>query len=56
MVLDVPVVRDFANVFPEDVPGVPLVRQVEFRYNLILDASLITKVFYCLTPLEMHVR
>ncbi|GKF91652.1 putative reverse transcriptase domain-containing protein, partial [Tanacetum coccineum] len=28
---DVPVVRDFPEVFPEDLPGLPLTRQVEFH-------------------------
>ncbi|GJR92243.1 reverse transcriptase domain-containing protein [Tanacetum coccineum] len=27
---DVPIVRDFPEVFPEDLPGLPLTRQVEF--------------------------
>ncbi|GJY59407.1 hypothetical protein Tco_0459299 [Tanacetum coccineum] len=27
---DVPIVCDFSEVFPEDLPGVPLTRQVEF--------------------------
>jgi hypothetical protein len=32
---DVPVVADFADVFPEDLPGLPPARQVEFQINLI---------------------
>ncbi|GKF73519.1 hypothetical protein Tco_0219851 [Tanacetum coccineum] len=28
---DVPVVRDFSEVFPEDLPGLPPTRQVEFH-------------------------
>nr|GFB00345.1 putative reverse transcriptase domain-containing protein [Tanacetum cinerariifolium] len=32
---DVPVVRDFPEVFPEDLPGLPPPRQVEFRIDLI---------------------
>ncbi|GJR89655.1 putative reverse transcriptase domain-containing protein [Tanacetum coccineum] len=31
---DVPIVRDFPNVFPEDLPGLPLARQVEFQIDL----------------------
>ncbi|GJW54602.1 putative reverse transcriptase domain-containing protein [Tanacetum coccineum] len=27
---DIPVVREFSEVFPEDLPGLPPVRQVEF--------------------------
>ncbi|GKF95874.1 hypothetical protein Tco_0288609 [Tanacetum coccineum] len=32
---DVPIVRDFPEVFPEDLPGIPLTRQVEIQIDLI---------------------
>lgn len=32
---DVPIVREFPDVFPEDFSGVPLERQVEFQIDLI---------------------
>nr|GFA01788.1 putative reverse transcriptase domain-containing protein [Tanacetum cinerariifolium] len=31
---DVPVVREFPEVFPKDLPGIPPTRQVEFRIDL----------------------
>ncbi|GKE85458.1 hypothetical protein Tco_1559200 [Tanacetum coccineum] len=31
---DIPVVREFPEVFPEDLPGLPPVRQVEFQIDL----------------------
>ncbi|GJY26908.1 putative reverse transcriptase domain-containing protein [Tanacetum coccineum] len=36
---DVPIVRDFPDVFPEDLPGLPPTRQVEFQINLIPGAE-----------------
>ncbi|GKF22228.1 hypothetical protein Tco_0074550 [Tanacetum coccineum] len=30
---DVPIVKDFPNVFPEDLPGLPQTRQVEFQID-----------------------
>ncbi|GJZ92952.1 putative reverse transcriptase domain-containing protein [Tanacetum coccineum] len=36
---DIPVVREFPKVFPEDLPGLPLVLQVEFQIDLILGAA-----------------
>ncbi|GKE29293.1 putative reverse transcriptase domain-containing protein, partial [Tanacetum coccineum] len=36
---DVPVVREFPEVFPEDLPGLPPVRQVEFQIDLIPRAA-----------------
>ncbi|GJZ56899.1 putative reverse transcriptase domain-containing protein [Tanacetum coccineum] len=32
---DVPIVRDFPEVFPEDLPGIPPARQVEFQIDLV---------------------
>ncbi|GJW49856.1 putative reverse transcriptase domain-containing protein [Tanacetum coccineum] len=36
---DVPIVRDFPEVFPEDFPGLPPTRQVEFQIDLIPGAA-----------------
>ncbi|GJZ48825.1 putative reverse transcriptase domain-containing protein [Tanacetum coccineum] len=36
---DIPVVKEFPKVFPEDLPGLPPVRQVEFQIDLIPGAT-----------------
>ncbi|GJV53504.1 putative reverse transcriptase domain-containing protein [Tanacetum coccineum] len=36
---DVPIVRDFPRVFPEDLPGLPPTRQVEFQIDLVPGAA-----------------
>ena len=36
---DIPIVRDFSEVFPEDLPGLPPPRQVEFRIDLTPGAA-----------------
>ncbi|GKB62908.1 putative ribonuclease H-like domain-containing protein, partial [Tanacetum coccineum] len=36
---DIPIVRDFPDVFSEDLPGLPPTRQVEFQIDLILGAA-----------------
>ncbi|GJV49272.1 putative reverse transcriptase domain-containing protein [Tanacetum coccineum] len=36
---DVPIVQHFPDVFPEDLPGLPLTRQVEFQIDLIPGAA-----------------
>ena len=53
-VKDIPVVRDFPDVFPEDLPGVPPVRQVEFRIDLIPGAAPVARSPYRLAPSEMQ--
>ncbi|GJZ81527.1 reverse transcriptase domain-containing protein [Tanacetum coccineum] len=36
---DIPMVREFPEVFPKDLPGLPPVRQVEFQIDLIPGAA-----------------
>nr|GFB42818.1 hypothetical protein [Tanacetum cinerariifolium] len=38
-VKDVPIVQDFPEVFPEDLPGLPPARQIEFQIDLIPGAA-----------------
>ncbi|GJZ10721.1 putative reverse transcriptase domain-containing protein [Tanacetum coccineum] len=50
---DVPVVRDFPKVFPEDLPGIPPARQVEFKIYLVPGAAPVARAPYRLAPSEM---
>nr|GEY18062.1 putative reverse transcriptase domain-containing protein [Tanacetum cinerariifolium] len=50
---DVPVVRNFLEVFPKDLPGLPPARQVEFQIDLIPGAAFIARAPYRLAPSEM---
>ncbi|GJT41189.1 putative reverse transcriptase domain-containing protein [Tanacetum coccineum] len=50
---DVPIIRDFPDVFPEDLPGLPPTRQVEFQINLILGVVPVARAPYRLAPSKM---
>ncbi|GJU02458.1 putative reverse transcriptase domain-containing protein [Tanacetum coccineum] len=50
---DIRIVRDFLEVFPDDLLGLPLVREIEFRIDLILGASPVVRSPYRLAPSEM---
>ncbi|GJT22978.1 putative reverse transcriptase domain-containing protein [Tanacetum coccineum] len=50
---DVPIVRDFPKVFPEDLPGLPPTRQVEFQIDLVPGAAPVARAPYRLAPSEM---
>ncbi|GJR61722.1 putative reverse transcriptase domain-containing protein [Tanacetum coccineum] len=50
---DVPIVWDFPDVFPKDLSGLPLTRQVEFQIDLIPGAAPVARAPYRLTPSEM---
>ncbi|GJZ07000.1 putative reverse transcriptase domain-containing protein [Tanacetum coccineum] len=51
---DVPIVRDFSEVFPEDFPGLPPTQQVEFQINLVPGAAPVARSPYHLAPSEMQ--
>ncbi|GJR81686.1 putative reverse transcriptase domain-containing protein [Tanacetum coccineum] len=50
---DVPVIRNIPEVFPDDLPGLPPPRQVEFRIELVPGAALVTRTPYLLEPSEL---
>nr|GEY78708.1 hypothetical protein [Tanacetum cinerariifolium] len=50
---DVPVVREFPKVFPEDLPGIPPTQQVEFRIDLVPGVVPVAQAPYRLAPSEM---
>ncbi|GKB95325.1 hypothetical protein Tco_0981462 [Tanacetum coccineum] len=51
---DIPVVKEFSDVFPEDLPGLPPVCQVEFQINVIPGATPVARTPYRLAPSEMQ--
>ncbi|GKE47051.1 putative reverse transcriptase domain-containing protein [Tanacetum coccineum] len=51
---DIQVVREFTEIFPEDLPGLPSVRQVEFQIDLIPGAAPVARAPYRLALLKMQ--
>ncbi|GJY99733.1 putative reverse transcriptase domain-containing protein [Tanacetum coccineum] len=51
---DVPVIRDFPEVFPDDLSGLPPPRQVEFQIDLVPRAAPVARAPYRLAPSEMR--
>ncbi|GJX98145.1 putative reverse transcriptase domain-containing protein [Tanacetum coccineum] len=51
---DIPVVREFLGVFPEDLSGLPPSCEVEFRIDLIPGAMPVANSPYRLAPTEMQ--
>ncbi|GJX47545.1 putative nucleotidyltransferase, ribonuclease H [Tanacetum coccineum] len=51
---DIPIVRDFEDVFPDDLSGLLPQRQVEFRIDLIPGATPVAKSPYRLAPSKMQ--
>ncbi|GKF89399.1 hypothetical protein Tco_0263362, partial [Tanacetum coccineum] len=51
---DILAVKEFPDVFPEDLPGLPPVRQIEFQIDLIPGAAPVARTPYRLAPTEMQ--
>ncbi|GKD45191.1 putative reverse transcriptase domain-containing protein [Tanacetum coccineum] len=50
---EIVVVRDFPEVFPDDLSGLPPIREIEFRIELIPGATPVAKSPYQLAPSEL---
>nr|GEX25730.1 reverse transcriptase domain-containing protein [Tanacetum cinerariifolium] len=50
---DVPIVQNFAEVFTEDLPGLPPTRPMEFQIDLVPGAAPVARAPYRLAPSEM---
>ncbi|GJS27333.1 putative reverse transcriptase domain-containing protein [Tanacetum coccineum] len=51
---EIVVVRDFPEVFPDDLSGLSPIQEIEFRIKLIPGATPVAKSPYCLAPSEME--
>nr|GEU76270.1 reverse transcriptase domain-containing protein [Tanacetum cinerariifolium] len=51
---DVPIVREFLEVFLKDLPGLPPAQQVEFQIDLVPGAAPVARSPYRLAPAEMQ--
>ena len=50
---DIPVVCDFLDVFPDDLLGLPLDREVEIKIELLLGTAPISRRPYRMPPNEL---
>lgn len=50
---DIPIVREFPEVFPVDLPGAPVDREIEFTIELVPGTQPISKAPYRMAPAEM---
>jgi len=49
----IPVVQDFGDVFPEEVPGLPPSREVEFSIDLVPRTGPVSMAPYLMAPVEL---
>ena len=51
---DIPIVREFPDVFLEDLSGLPPDREIEFSIDLLPGSSPISKAPYRMAPVELR--
>ncbi|GJR26694.1 hypothetical protein Tco_1102926 [Tanacetum coccineum] len=51
---DLPIVRNFSEVFPKDLFGLPPTRQMKFQINLVPGVAPVAQSPYILAPSEMQ--
>ncbi|KAL0290311.1 UNVERIFIED_CONTAM: Retrovirus-related Pol polyprotein from transposon.6 [Sesamum angustifolium] len=51
---EIPVVRNFPEVFPDDLPGLPPHREVDFTIETLLGVALISILPYRMAPVELQ--
>nr|GFD40872.1 putative reverse transcriptase domain-containing protein [Tanacetum cinerariifolium] len=47
------IILEFPDVFPDELPGIPPVREVEFNIELLPGAEPISKAPYRMAPVEL---
>nr|GFC98538.1 uncharacterized protein [Tanacetum cinerariifolium] len=50
---DQPIVLEFLDVFPDELPGIPPIREVKFNIELVPGAEPISKAPYRMAPVEL---
>ena len=50
---DIPIVREFSDVFPDDLPGLPPDREIDFQIELTPGTEPISRAPYKMAPTEL---
>ncbi|KAL8092355.1 hypothetical protein AgCh_034590 [Apium graveolens] len=50
---EIPVVNEISDIFPDELPGLPPDREIEFSIDLIPGAEPVSKAHYRMAPVEM---
>ncbi|XP_073041962.1 uncharacterized protein [Primulina eburnea] len=50
---DIPIVSEFSDVFPDEIPGFPPVQEIDFNIELMPDTQPISRAPYRMAPIEL---
>ena len=51
---EIPVVSEFGEVFPDEIPGLPPVREIDFSIELVQGATPVSRTPYRMVPAELR--
>ena len=51
--MDIPIVRDYPDMFLEELPGLPLLREIEFVIDVVQGATPASITLYRMAPVEL---
>ena len=54
MLDEIPIIREYLDVFPVDLPKFPLEREIEFSIDLVLGMGPISIASYRMSPMELE--
>ena len=49
----IPIVREFLDVFPEELPGIPLEREVDLSIEIVSGTAPVSRAPYRMFPAEL---
>ena len=49
----IPIVKEFLDVFPNELPGIPPEREVDLSFELVHGTTPISRTPYCMAPTEL---
>ena len=49
----IPIVMEFPNVFPEELPGIPLEREVDLAIEIVPRIVPMSRASYWMAPMEL---
>lgn len=49
----IPIVKEFVDVFPSELPGFPPDREIKFVIDIVSGATLVSRAPYRMAPVEM---
>ena len=52
----IPVVREFPDVFPKELPGIPLEREVDLSIQIVPGTTPVSRVPYRMAPTELELK